>query len=184
MSHRLVTPSLLAVILVCGCCAAYASDTGGRESRAEAIVRRIMAADLLRCSSSVDRVKVFSFAPSSDAEIAQIKSLGTDAIPALAAYVEREPKDGFTQLFATRFLADIRGPATFVPLERAFAPDQWEVTRLSALYGMFAASPARTKPYVRRALADKSSLIRQRANELWSSYRQQVPSRTTSRCAK
>jgi hypothetical protein len=178
MSGRLVTACLLALVLLC-LRFAYASDHGGRDSRANVIVRQIMAADLARCSSSVNGVRLFSYAPSSGTEVAQIQSLGKDAIPPLAAYIRRKHKDGFTQLLAVAFLADIGGPATFVPLKQAFAPDQWEVTRLAALYGMFAASPAKAKPYVRRALIDRSGLVRERASELWNSYEQQGPPQTT-----
>jgi hypothetical protein len=182
MSGRLLTACLLALVLLVRF--AYASDHGGRDSGANVIVRQIMAADLARCSSSVNGVRLFSYAPSSGTEVAQIQSLGKDAIPPLAAYIRRKHKDGFTQLLAVAFLADIGGPATFVPLKQAFAPDQWEVTRLAALYGMFAASPAKAKPYVRRALIDRSGLVRERASELWNWYEQQGPPQTTRRCAK
>jgi hypothetical protein len=169
MSGSLVTTGGLLIILL-GSNAAYPSDQVGKNSRAEAIVREIIAADLSRCHSSVNGVRKISFVPSTNAEVAEIRSLGVEAIPPLATYLDIEPNDGFTQLFAVRFLADIGGSATLVPLKRAFAQDQWEVTRLAALEAMFRASPAEAEPYVKRALKDQSSLIRKHANELWDFY--------------
>lgn len=146
------------------------NDQTGKNPQAEALVREIMAADLSRCHDSINGVERISFVPSTDAEIAQIRSLGIEAIPPLAAYLDIAPKDGFTQLFAVRFLADIGGSATFAPLKRAFAPDQWEVTRFVALDAMFEVSRARAEPYIKLSLADQSSLVRKRAKELWSLY--------------
>ena len=77
MSGRLLTACLLALVLLVRF--AYASDHGGRDSGANVIVRQIMAADLARCSSSVNGVRLFSYAPSSGTEVAQIQSLGKDA---------------------------------------------------------------------------------------------------------
>lgn len=169
MSGTLVTTAGLLLILL-GANAAYPSDQVGNNLRAEAVVREIMAADISRCHSSVNGVKMISFVPPTDAEVAQIRSLGIEAIAPLAAYLDLKSNDGFTQLFAVRFLVDIGGSATLVPLKRAFDPDHWEVTRLVALEGMFNASPVEAEPYVKRGLADQSILIRNCANELWHLY--------------
>jgi hypothetical protein len=42
----------------------------------------------------------------------------------------------------------IDGSSTLGPLKRAFAQDQWEVTRAAALDGIFAVSQLEAKPYV------------------------------------
>jgi len=65
----------------------------------------------------------------------------------------------------------IGGASTLGPLKRAFAQDQWEVTRTAALSGMFAASHAEAKPFVEAALSDSSPLVRQRARDLWKLYK-------------
>jgi hypothetical protein len=79
-------------------------------------------------------------------------------------------KNGLTQLFAVKFLIAIGGSYTLGPLKRAFAQDQWEVTRAAALDGIFAVSHAEAKPYMEAALVDRSQLVRRRAHELWSLY--------------
>ncbi len=102
-----------------------------------------------------------------------MKALGQKAIVPLARYLDLQTKNGFTQLFAVKFLMAIGGPSTSGPLKRAFAEDQWEVTRAAALDGLFAVSQVEAKPYVEAALADKSQLVRQRAHDLRSLYQQQ-----------
>lgn len=102
LSGNLVTTAGLLLILLFAN-AAYPSDQIGNNSRAEAVVREIMAADISRCHSSVNGVKMISFVPPTDAEVAQIRSLGIEAIPPLAAYLDLKSNDGFTQLFAVGF---------------------------------------------------------------------------------
>lgn len=72
MSGNLVTTAGLLLILL-GANAAYPSGQVGKNSRAEAVVREIMAADISRCHSSVNGVKMISFVPPTDAEFAQIR---------------------------------------------------------------------------------------------------------------
>ena len=136
-----------------------------------------MAADFSRCHTTVDGIKAISFVPSTNEEIAEIKALGEATVDPLAKYLDADPKDGFTELFAVRFLMVIGGSASFAVLERAFANDQWEVTRATALSGMFAASPVQTKPYVDVALHDKSQLVQRQAWQLCLLYQQQTNGR-------
>lgn len=68
----------------------------------------------------------------------------------------------------------IGGPSTLSLLKRAFAEDQWEVTRATALSGMFQVSLTEAKPYVEAALGDRSETIRQTAHALWSLYQRQI----------
>jgi hypothetical protein len=63
--------------------------------------------------------------------------------------------------------------STLGPLKRAFAQDQWEVTRVAALDGIFAVSQVEAEPYVEAALGDSSQLVRQRAKELLALYQEQ-----------
>jgi hypothetical protein len=67
----------------------------------------------------------------------------------------------------------IGGSSTLGPLKRAFAQDQWEVTRAAALDGIFAVSQVEAQPYVEAAVVDSSQLVRQRAHHLWSLHQQQ-----------
>ena len=67
----------------------------------------------------------------------------------------------------------IGGSSTLGPLKRAFAQDQWEVTRAAALDGIFGVSPVEAKPHVEAALTDSSQLVRLRAHHLLSLYQQQ-----------
>lgn len=86
MSGNLVTTGCLLIILI-GANAAHPSDQVGKNTQAEAVVREIMATDPSRCHSSVNGVKMISFVPPTDAEIAEMRSLGIEAIPPLADYL-------------------------------------------------------------------------------------------------
>ena len=103
-----------------------------------------------------------------------MEALGQKAIVPLARYVDLRPKNGFTQLFAVKFLMAVGGPPTLGPLKRALAQDQWEVVRAAALDGIFQVSPIEAKPYVEAALGDKSQLVRQYAQHLWTLYPGQI----------
>src|SRR5439155_2816080 len=82
-------------------------------------------------------------------------------------YLDLQRKNGFTQLFAVKFLMAIGGSTILSPLKRALAQqDQWEVTRAAALDGIFSVSRNEARPYVKAALADKSPLVQRRAKEL------------------
>src|SRR5882762_5182372 len=146
----------------------YASLGFGQASdpKSSAIIDQIMATALSRCYSTVNGVKRISFEPATNEEFAQVKALGQKAIVPLARYVDLRPQNGFTQLYAVKFLMGIGGPSTLGPLKRALAQDQWDVTRAAALSGIFQVSPAEAKPYVEAALRDKSEVVRQRAQEL------------------
>jgi hypothetical protein len=144
------------------------------DPKSSAIVDQIMATALARCHSVLpDGVKRIEFIPATNEEVAEVKALGPKAVAPLARYLDLQP-NGFTQLFAVRFLVDIGGPSTLGPLKRALAQDQWEVIRLNALYGIFAVSPVEAKPYVKAALGDKSEVLRQNAHYLWSLYQGQI----------
>ena len=144
------------------------------DPKSSAVVDQIMTTALSRCySTTVDGVKKISFEPVTNEEVAEVKALGQKAIVPLARYLDLQPKNGFTQLFAVKFLMAIGGPSTLGPLKRAFAQDQWEVTRAAALDGIFEVSRAEAKPYVEAALGDTSQLVRKRAHDLWSLYQEQ-----------
>jgi hypothetical protein len=153
----------------------YASLGFGQVSdpKSSAIIEQIMTTALSRCYSTVNGVKRITFEPATNQEFAKVKVLGQNAVAPLAKYLDLQPKDDLTQLFAVKFLMAIGGSSTLGPLKRAFAQDQWEVTRAAALDGIFAVSRAEAKPYVEAALGDKSQLVRQRAHDLWSLYQQQ-----------
>ena len=153
----------------------YASLGFGQASdpKSSAIIDQIMATALSRCYSTVNGVKRISFEPATNEEFAQVKALGQKAIVPLGRYVDLRPRNGFTQLFAVKFLMGIGGSSTLGPLKGALAQDQWEVTRATALSGMFSVSPDAARPYVEAALTDKSHLVQQRAQELQAFYQKQ-----------
>lgn len=132
-----------------------------------------MTTVLSRCYSTVNGVKRISFEPPTNQEFAEVEALGPKAVAPLAKYLDLQPKNDLTQLFAVKFLMAIGGSSTLGPLKRAFAQDQWEVTRAAALDGIFAVSQVEAKPYVEAALGDSSQLVRRRAHHLWSLYQQQ-----------
>ena len=141
------------------------------------IVKRTMAATLARCHSKVDDIEAFTFIPPSNDEIETIKSLGPAAVEPLSTYLPAKvdcgfPKIdcGFAPLFALKFLTALRNPAALGAFQRAFAQDQWEVTRIYALAGMFETSKTAAEPYVKAALEDKSPNVRHMAEGLWTSY--------------
>jgi uncharacterized membrane protein YqgA involved in biofilm formation len=141
----------------------YASLGFGQASdpKSSAVIDQIMTTALSRCYSTVNGVKRITFEPLTNQEAP------------IARYLDLQEKDGFTQLFAVKFLMTIGGSSTLGPLKRAFAQDQWEVTRAAALDGIFAVSQVEAKPYVEAALGDSSQLVRQRAHHLWSLHQQQ-----------
>ena len=102
-----------------------------------------------------------------------MEALGQKAVAPLARYLDLQQKNGFTQLYTVKFLMAIGGSSTLGPLKRAFAQDQWEVTRAAALDGIFAVSQVEAKPYVEAALGDSSQLVRQTAHHLLALYQEQ-----------
>ncbi len=145
------------------------------DPKSPAVVDQIMADALARCHSiTADGVKKIEFVSATNEEFADVEALGQKAIAPLAGYLDLQPKNGFTQLFAVKFLMAIGGPSTLGPLKRAFAQDQWEVTRAAALDGIFRVSSADAKPYLEAALSDRSQLVRQEAQHLWRLYQGQI----------
>ena len=135
------------------------------------IVKRTMAAALARCrSKTADGVVAMTFIPPSNDEIETIKSLGSAAVEPLSTYLESKVDCGFAQLFALKFLTALRDPAALGAFQRAVAQDQWEVTRMYALAGMFETSKTAAEPYVKAALEDKSPNVQHMAEGLWLSY--------------
>jgi hypothetical protein len=169
--------SLRRALVASGIVIGYASLGFGQasdpKSSASAVIEQIMTAALSRCYSTVNGVKRITFEPATNQEFAELEALGQKAVAPLAKYLDLEPKNGLTQLFAVEFLMAIGGSSTLGPLKRAFAQDQWEVSRAAALSGIFAVSPAEAKSYVEAALGDSSQLVRLRAQHLWSLYQQQ-----------
>jgi hypothetical protein len=143
------------------------------DPKSAAVIAQIMTTALSRCYSTVNGVKRISFEPATNQEFADVEALGQKAVAPLARYLDLQSTNGLTQLFAVKFLMAIGGSSTLGPLKRAFAQDQWEVTRAAALDGIFVVSHAEAKPYVEAALGDKSQLVRGRAHDLWSLYQQQ-----------
>jgi hypothetical protein len=135
-------------------------------------VEHVMATALARCYSNLNGVKRITFEPPTNQELADVRALGAEAIAPLARYLDLEPQNGLTQLLAVKFLITIGGPSTLEALKRAFAQDQWEVTRAQALSGIFGISQDEARPYVKASLADKSEVVRKRAQDLWILYRQ------------
>ena len=159
---------LCLVCILCG----YAEDGFSQTTDAapSATVQRIMTIALSRCYSEVNGIKKMSFVPATNEEVAEVKALGEEAVAPLARYLDLKPRSDFQRLFAVKFLENVSGTSTLGPLQRAFAQNQWEVTRLVAVNAMFAVSEAEAKPYVEKALGDNSQVVRQRAQDLWVSY--------------
>jgi HEAT repeat protein len=130
-------------------------------------VAQIMKTALARCFSTVNGVKRISFVPATSEETSEVTRIGYNAIPQLASYIDLPRKDDLTQLLAVKFLISIGLPETYPPLERALKSDQWELTRVQALSGLFELSHETAKPFIENALTDSSTLVRERAKELW-----------------
>jgi hypothetical protein len=136
------------------------------DPKSSAIIEQIMATALSRCYSTANGFKRITFEPATNEEFTQVEALGQKAVAPLARYLDLQEKNGLTQLFAVKFLMAIGGSSTLGPLKRAFAQDQWEVTRAAALDGIFSVSRDEARPYVKAALTDKSPVVQQRAKEL------------------
>jgi hypothetical protein len=170
------TRRCLCVILVSSCIVSGDASLGfgqASDPKSSAVIEQIMMTALSRCYSTANGIKRISFEPPTNQEFAEVEALGQKAVAPLARYLDLQPKNDLTQLFAVEFLMAIGGLSTLDPLKRAFAQDQWEVTRAAALSGIFAVSRAEAKPYVVAALGDRSQLVRRRAHDLWSSYQRQ-----------
>lgn len=165
------TPSCCFVLL---CILSGYAELGFGQARDSATIDQIMTTALSRCYSTVDGVKSIIFVPATNEEFAAVEALGQKAIVPLAIHLDSQTRDGFTEFFAVKFLMAISGPSTLGPLKRAFAQDQWEVTRAAALSGIFRASRAEAKPYVEAALGDRSQLVRRRARDLFSLCQGQI----------
>jgi hypothetical protein len=170
-ARRRLCGLLLSSCIVIGDASLGFGQTSDPES--SATIDQIMSTALSRCYSTVNGVRRISFESATNQEFAEVEALGQKAVAPLASYLDLQTKNDFTQLFAVKFLMAIGGPSTLGPLKRAFAQDQWEVTRDAALYGIFAVSRAEARPYVEAALGEKSQVIRQTAHHLWSLYQQQ-----------
>jgi len=96
------------------------------DPKSSAIIEQIMTTALSRCYSTVNGVKRITFVPATNQEFAEVKALGQEAVAPLAKYLDLQPKNDLTQLFAVKFLMAIGGSSTLGPLKRAFAQDQWE----------------------------------------------------------
>lgn len=162
----------LIVIILCTCCGPVelGFTQASSSTDAEATIQQIMSSALARCYSTVNGIRRIAFEPATNEEFARIKALGPEAVTPLAKYLDASPQSDFSRFFAVKFLMAIGGPSTLGPLKRAFAPDQWEVTRAAALSGMFTVSRPDAKPFIKAALVDQSHLVRQRARELWALY--------------
>lgn len=160
------------LLLLLGIFSAYILPASAQTntSTASATAKRVMADVLAHCHTKTNGVEMITFLPPSNDEIATIKALGSEAIEPLSTYIDAKVNDGFTQLFAVRFLTVLRNPAALPALQRAFAQDQWEVTRMAALAGMWETSKTAAKPYIEAALKDKSAVVRHMAESLWIDY--------------
>lgn len=170
--QRSLCRGLLLSFIVIG----YASLGFGQASdpKSSAVIEQIMRTALSRCySTTIDGVKKISFEPPTNEEFAEVKALGQEAVAPLARYLDLQSKNGLTQLFAVKFLMAIGSSSTLGPLKRAFAHDQWEVTRAAVLDGIFSVSRDEARPYVKAALTDKSAAVQQRAKELLALYQEQ-----------
>jgi len=161
---------LLHVLLLLGILLAHVprglAQVGTRQ--ASKTVKRAMTAALARCHFRVGNVEAITFIPASNEEFETIKSLGSAAIEPLSTYMDAKADGGLVQFFAVKFLTALRSPTALSALQRAFAPDQWEVTRMAALYGMFETSKEAARPYIEAALDDESPLVRQTAERLYA----------------
>jgi hypothetical protein len=70
----------------------------------------------LSCYSTVNGVKRITFYPLTNQEVAEVEALGQKAVAPVARYLDLQEKNGFTQLFAVRFLVTIGGSSTLGPL--------------------------------------------------------------------
>ena len=86
------------------------------DPRSSTVIDQIMATALSRCYSTVNGVKRITFYPLTNQEVAEVEALGQKAVAPLARYLDLQEKNGFTQLFAVKFLTTIGGSSTLGPL--------------------------------------------------------------------
>src|SRR5438876_10809703 len=84
----------------------YASLGFGQTSdpKSSAIIEQIMTTALSRCYSTVNGINRITFQPATNQEFAEVKALGQKAVAPLARYLDLQPKNDLTQLFAVKFL--------------------------------------------------------------------------------
>ncbi len=83
----------------------YASLGFGQanDPKSFAIIEQIMTTALSPCYSTVNGVKRITFESPTNQEFAEVKALGQEAVAPLARYLDLQPKNGFTQLFAVSY---------------------------------------------------------------------------------
>ena len=156
-----------------------ASVTEGRgaSSKVEQIVRRSLA----RCYQQVNVpdqpgtpvVTKISWSPPTNEDIATIKNLGNEAVPALASYFRTETRGSdFEQLIAIRFLGAIGTPETIPVFEGVLKSNDWQVVRLDALDFLGNVPGAESSQMIASVLDDEDPLISSRAKRLLELRRQ------------
>ena len=106
-----------------------------------------------------DGVHGITFFPISDRDRATVIALGVQALGSLTNIADT--RDSFAQLIAVRLIADIGGPDTAPPLERALEPRVWVPTRMAALYGISKQDPKLANPILQRMTLDTDPKIRE-----------------------
>ena len=131
------------------------------DERVTAVIERT-----LRTGESItpEGIRVYTFVPPSNYDVAEVLSLGVHAVAPLARFVNST--NNFAQLIAVRLLAEIGGPETAEPLERALDPKMWQPIRLNALYGVAKLDHRLAVPVLQRMTQDSDAKIREAASSL------------------
>jgi HEAT repeat protein len=115
-------------------------------------------------SVTPDGIHAITFVPPSNCDRAEIRSMGVRAVAPLARFVDSP--NNFAQLIAVRLLAEIGGPETAAPLERALDPKMWQPLRLNALYGLGKLDHRLAIPVLQRMAQESDPKIRDTAGSL------------------
>ncbi len=110
-------------------------------------------------------IQVLTFVPIATPDSSEIIAMGACAVAPLTRILDWQ--SDFAQLISVRLLAQIGTEETTAALERALEPSRWQPVRMSALYGLTAASwNPQTRALVQRLTEDGNPRIRQIAQSI------------------
>jgi HEAT repeat protein len=119
---------------------------------------------LTRGETSRGTVRMSTWVPPTAEDIAEVKRLGTSAIPPLdRAFLA---KRSFQRLLVIRLLGEIGGPEIVPTLKRGLDPTLSNSVRLGALYALTTVPNDLALPLIRGNVKDKDPLVAKEAKDL------------------
>jgi HEAT repeat protein len=161
--------SFIAIVIfcmlpLCGLAQQVSAPANRISETPQSVVNDVIASILKRGAGRSGGYAVKTWVPPSDSDLRSIRDLGQAAIPPLDVRVD-DP-DPFVQLLAVRFLGEIGGSGTVVPLRRALSADRWSFVRTQSMTSLINAPDGDTVPILKGLVSDQDGRVRDRARAL------------------